>query len=210
MGKDIICKKKLKVPNVLRGEKIELASIKKKDLGRLMKWRNNPEFRKHFREYRVLDMKHQKRWYEEAVLQDPATIMFSINRLKDHQLLGCCGLVYISWPYKHADLSLYIGWNNSYIDKKGYAEESAKLLMNYGFNELCLNKIWTEIYIFDKKKKKLYDKFDFNIDGVLRENYFHKGKFWDSYILSVLASEWRLNKYNTTFRCETNNMLVAE
>ena len=74
-------------------------------------------------------------------------------------------------------------------DEKGYAEESCRLLLDYGFNELYLNKIWTEIYEFDDKKKALYDKFDFRQDGLLRQNYWYDGKWWDSRILSILKSE---------------------
>ena len=167
-----------------------MVRVEKSDIRQLMNWRNNPEFRKHFREYRELSMSDQKKWYEEKVLRDCSTMMFSIRRLKDNKLLGCCGFVYISPIYRHADLSLYIGWKDVYIDNKGYAEEASTLLLDYGFRELCLNKLWTEIYVFDKKKKKLYDKLGFKVDGILRENYFYNGKFWNSYILSILASEW--------------------
>jgi len=137
-------------------------------------------------------MSQQQKWFDEKVVRDPATLMFSIRRLKDNRLIGCCGLVYISWVYRHADLSLYIGLDNAYIDRRGYAEESARLLLDYGFGELSLNKLWTEIYVFDKKKKKLYDRLGFHVDGVLRENCYYNGRFWNSYILSILASEWRL------------------
>lgn len=176
---------------MLAGKKICLKAVERKDLKQLLEWRNKPEFRKHFREYRELSMAQQEKWYEEKVMRDSSTMMFGIRRLNDNSLLGCCGFVYISWVYRHADISLYIGWNDSYIDNRGYAEESVRLLLDYGFKELGLNKIWTEIYIFDKKKKRLYDKFGFKVDGVLRQNCFHDGKFWDSYILSILASEWQ-------------------
>ena len=109
-------------------------------------WRNNPDFRKHFREYRDLNMLQQEIWFKEKVEKDPTTLMFSIKRNDDNELLGCCGFVYINWVHRHADLSLYIGWQDAYIDEEGYAEESCRLLLEYGFNELCLNKVWTEIY----------------------------------------------------------------
>lgn len=179
---------------MLKGKLVGLAAVEREDLKQLRDWRNIPEYRKHFREYRELSMAHQDKWYDEKVLKDATTIMFSIRRLDDYELLGCCGFVYINWVHRHADLSLYIGWENSYIDDKGFAEESCKLLLDYGFKELCLNKVWTEIYEFDDKKKALYDKFDFKQDGLLRQNYFHDGKFWDSRILSVLAESYLKNR----------------
>lgn len=179
---------------MLKGKTIGLFAVEREDLKQLRDWRNNTEFRKHFREYRELNMAMQEKWFEQKIINDPATIMFSIKRLEDNELLGCCGLVYINWIHRYADLSLYIGWNNSYIDNKGYAKESCNLLLNYGFNELCLNKIWTEIYEFDNKKKKLYDEIGFKQDGLLRENYFYNGKWWDSRILSILHNEFNYNK----------------
>lgn len=175
---------------MLKGKKIGLLAVERADLKQLLEWRNNVELRKYFREYREINMAQQEKWFAEKVLHDPSTMMLSIRNLKNNELLGCCGLVDISWVYRHAELSLYIGWKNSYIDNLGYAKESARLLLDYGFKELCLNKIWTEVYIFDKKKKKLYDNLGFKVDGVLRQNYFYDKKFWDSYIMSILTCEW--------------------
>ena len=175
---------------MLKGKKVVLTAIELEDLKDLLDWRNNPEFRKHFREYRELNKTMQEEWFREKVIKDPGCLMFAIRSLKDGSLLGCCGLVYINWVHRHADLSLYIGWENSYIDDQGFAEESCRLLFDYSFKELGLNKIWTEIYSFDTKKRSLYDKLKFRQDGQLRENYFYDGKWWDSLILSILAKDF--------------------
>jgi len=175
---------------MLKGELVGLNAVEKEDLKKFLDWRNNAEFRKNFREYRELSMHHQETWFEEKVIKDPNTTMFSIRRMEDNELLGCCGFVYINWVHRHADLSLYIGWNDAYIDDEGYAEESCKILLDYGFKELCLNKVWTEIYEFDEKKKSLYEKFGFKQDGLLRQNYWYNGKWWNSRILSLLKNEF--------------------
>ena len=119
---------------MLKGNSVGLVAVEREDLPHLMAWRNNTEFRKHFREYRELNGAMQEQWFEQKVLKDPTTLMFSIRRLSDNELLGCCGLVYVNWVHRHADLSLYIGWNNSYIDEEGYAEGACRLLLKYGFD----------------------------------------------------------------------------
>lgn len=176
---------------MIKGEKVYLKAIDREELPYLMNWRNRPDFRKYFREYREINLDMQEKWYEDKVIKDDSTVMFSIKDVENNELLGCCGLCYINWIHRYADLSLYIGWNNEYIDDKGYALEACKLLFNYAFNELNLNKIWTEIYEFDDKKKSLYDSLGFKVDGVLRQNYFHYGKWWSSYILSLLRNEMK-------------------
>lgn len=175
---------------MFRGKKVYLDSITREDLPQLMYWRNLPQYRKHFREYRELNMDMQQRWYESKVLNDPSTEMFAIRINETDELIGCCGLCYINWVHRNADLSLYIGWNEQYIDEEGFAEEACRLLFNYGFKELGLEKIWTEIYSFDNKKLDLYKKLGFAIDGELRNQYFYDGKWWNSYMLSLLANEW--------------------
>ena len=167
---------------MLKGDLVYLEAVERSDLQLLMNWRNKEEFRKHFREYREI----QNKWYETKVQNDPSTIMFTIKSAESDIVLGCCGLCYVNWVNRNADLSIYIGWEDAYIDDKGYAEESCKLLMGYGFNQLGLHKIWTEIYEFDSKKRKLYDTLGFKLDGVLRDNYFYDGKWWNSLMLSIL------------------------
>lgn len=175
---------------MFRGTKIYLDTINREDLSKLMYWRNLPEYRKHFREYRELNMDMQIRWYETKVINDHTTEMFAIRLNDTNELIGCCGLCYINWVHRNADLSLYIGWEKSYIDNKGYAKEACELLFNYGFKELGLQKIWTEIYCFDTKKMELYSSLGFHKDGELRNQYFYGGKWWNSYMLSLLESEW--------------------
>ncbi|HAZ10623.1 MAG TPA: N-acetyltransferase [Candidatus Omnitrophica bacterium] len=179
---------------MLKGKLVALAALERGDLKQLLEWRNMPEMRKHFREYREINLELQDKWYNESVCSNPSTLMFGIRRLSDNELLGCCGLVYMHPVYKHADLSLYIGWNGVYIDNKGYSLEACELLFDYGFNDLGLNKIWTEIYVFDTLKKNLYDSLGMSVDGVLRQNCFYNGKFWDSWVLSILGKEWRKRK----------------
>lgn len=179
---------------VIYGEKIYLTTIEEEDLEQLRYWRNLPQFRKYFREYREISKTMQKKWFENIVNNDNTTIMFAIRDISTDELLGCCGLCYINWVNRYSDLSLYIGKSESYIDNEGIAEEACKLLFHYGFGEIGLNKIWTEIYEFDNKKYDLYKKFNFHQDGFLRKQYFYDGKWWGSYLLSLLNEEFVKNK----------------
>ena len=175
---------------MIKGKKVALRAIEKEDLPLLMEWRNNPEYRQYFREYRELNSVSQERWFQNIVNGDKNTIMFTIVLTETGEPIGCCGLCYINWVNRFADLSLYIGWRNAYIDSEGYAQEACELLFSYGFGELGLHKIWTEIYDFDIKKYELYKLFNFQQDGILRENYFHLGKWYDSRIMSLLATDY--------------------
>lgn len=176
---------------MLKGERIFLDTIEPQDLEQLRYWRNLPEYRKYFREYQEINSDMQKKWYESKVVNDNSTIMFAIRDTETQELLGCCGLCYINWVHRNSDLSLYIGKNECYIDEEGIAEEACRLLFNYGFGELGLHKIWTELYEFDEKKISLFQKLGMTIDGIWRSQYFYQGRYWDSKLLEILSTEWK-------------------
>ena len=173
---------------MLRGSIVGLRAIEVEDLSILLAWRNKPDFRKYFREYRELGMDQQRNWYEQKVLKDEHTRMFSIVELGTGDLLGACGLCYIDWQNQCADFSIYIGKNDLYVDSV-YAVEAAKLMIKYGFEELNLHRLWTEIYSIDEKKKELFKTLGFSHEATHLETHWTEGKWVDSWYYRLLRSE---------------------
>jgi len=188
---------------MINGKKVSLRSLEKEDLPLLRDWRNQDGYRKFFREFRELNLANQEAWFTKYVVNDPNTLMFGIIESgKPESLVGVCGLCYVNWVHRYADLSLYIGKDLIYIDTKkdGYAWGTLDVLLRYGFNELNLNKVWCEIYAFDDKKHELFNAYGFQKDGVLRQNYFYNGSYQDSVIYSLLAEEWRNTHFTKTVK----------
>jgi RimJ/RimL family protein N-acetyltransferase len=170
---------------MLVGNHTYLRAVEKTDLELLRDWRNNPQFRVNFREHRELNLENQLNWFNRLV-SSPNDYMFIIVEIETDEIIGACGLLYTNWIIRSADFSFYIGKDNLYIDER-LAYDSAQILINYGFNNLNLNKIWMELYEFDHKKLDFFqNKFNFEVDGKLRQNAFADGKYWDSYIISLL------------------------
>src|SRR5258708_4611847 len=119
-------------PRMLKGSTVGLRAIERADLSALLKWRNEPAFRRFFREYRELSSSDHERWFDNVVLKDPSVRMFSIVELETGRLMGACGLCYINWVDRNADMSIYIGVDDIYIDDK-YAPDAARSLLRYGF-----------------------------------------------------------------------------
>lgn len=174
---------------MIKGKLTGLRAIEKEDLNKFLKWRNNPNLRKNFREFKELNSVNQEIWFNNIVMNSPNNIMFSIVNLENNELIGACGLNYIDWVNRNADLSIYIGFKNEYIDDL-YAPDACKLLLEYGFNELNLHRIHVEIYDFDLDKKGLLDKLNFNYDGMLRETHWTDGKWANSLYYSILEQEF--------------------
>lgn len=175
---------------MLRGSVVGLRAIERADLGALLAWRNKPEFRRYFREFRELGSADQERWYENIVLKDPSVRMFSIVELTNGRLLGACGLCYINWVDRNADLSIYIGADDLYIDET-FAPDAASTLLRYGFDELGLHRVWAEIYSIDQKKQKFFTGLGFALDGRHRETHWTEGGWVDSLFYGLLSSSFR-------------------
>jgi RimJ/RimL family protein N-acetyltransferase len=175
---------------MLSGKHVGLRAIELADLPQLLEWRNKPEFRQYFREYRELNAEQQRRWFDEKVNGDPTIKMFSIIDLSSDRLLGACGLCYIDWVNRTADFSIYIGADDLYIDKK-FAPDAAKVLIRYGFEELGLHRLWSEIYAFDDPKKAFFDQLGFALDGRHRETHWANGLWHDSLFYGLLSTDSR-------------------
>ena len=170
---------------MLRGTYTGLRAIEKSDLPQLLVWRNKPEFRLFFREFKELNVENQNRWFEKYVMNDPNTHMFGIIDLNTGDLLGACGLCYIDWINRSADFSIYIGKDNLYIDDQ-YAIDAANVMEKYAFEELNLHRLWAEIYSIDEKKKTFFNKLDFQKEGVFKETHWTQGKWVDSIYFAKL------------------------
>ncbi len=173
---------------MLRGNKVGLRAIESTDLSILLEWRNQPEFRKYFREYRELNMESQKRWFETKVQGDEHTRMFSIVEIESSELIGACGLCYIDWPNRCADFSIYIGKNKLYIDDV-YAVDAGRVLIDYGFKELNLYRLWSEIYEIDEKKKELFERLGFAKEAIHKSTHWTEGRWVDSWYYRLLFED---------------------
>jgi RimJ/RimL family protein N-acetyltransferase len=173
---------------MLRGDHVGLRAIERADLPVLLSWRNQPEFRRYFREYRELSAEHQERWFENVVMGNPATRMFAIEDLTGGRLLGACGLCYIDWVNRNADFSIYIGADGLYIDGH-FAPDAARVMASYGFDELGLHRLWAEIYAFDAAKSAFFERLGFTLEGRHRQTHWSEGQWHDSLYYSLLAHE---------------------
>lgn len=173
---------------MISGNEVGLRALEKEDLEQLRIWRNNTELRKYFRETDEISKLNQEKWFDSISEKNSLNKMFAIVKLDTDELMGTCGLCYIDWINKSADFSIYLGYDNIYIDDK-YAVEAAKLMIDHAFRILNLHRLWTEIYSIDFKKKDLFKELKFKKDGEFRETYWYDNKWHNSLFYSLLSTD---------------------
>jgi RimJ/RimL family protein N-acetyltransferase len=178
---------------MLKGELVGLRAIDRADLPQLLEWRNAPQLRRFFRERHELSSEDQLAWFETLGAQrgrPREMLMFAIERLADGELIGACGLCRIDWISATAELSLYIGMGLAYVDGQ-LASDTLGLLIAHAFDDLNLNRLWVEVYEFDRAKAALVQALGFELEGTLREHRFHAGDYHDSLMYGLLHDEHR-------------------
>jgi RimJ/RimL family protein N-acetyltransferase len=173
---------------MLTGRHTRLRAIEESDLPALLEWRNQPQLRRYFREYRELNATQQRAWFDSRVNNDPNTRMFAIEDASDGRLLGACGLCYVDWVNRNADFSIYLGADGLYIDER-LAPDAARVMIRYAFDELGLHRLWAEIYSFDLPKTGFFQTLGFQLDGRHRHTHWAEGDWHDSLFFSLLSTD---------------------
>jgi len=138
-----------------------------------------------------VSLKEEKRWIQNLKKFKKQEHHFAINTNKGFHI-GSVSLL-LSLMDKNANFSILIGDKNYW--NKGYGREAIKIILNYAFNKLRLNRIYLGVISYNKRAIRLYKKFGFKLEGRSREHIFYKGKFYDLLEMGILKNEWqKLNK----------------
>lgn len=73
---------------------------------------------------------------------------------------------------------------------RGLGTEATRLIVGYGFEELHLHRISLEVYAFNPRARRAYEKAGFVAEGVLRDALYWDGEWIDATVMSILAPEW--------------------
>ena len=73
---------------------------------------------------------------------------------------------------------------------RGLGTEATRLIVGYGFERLGLHRISLEVYAFNPRARRAYEKAGFRAEGVLRESLRYNGEWIDATVMSILAPEW--------------------
>ena len=172
---------------MFEGKNVNLRALEIDDLGILKKWRNDKITRNHTREYRLLNMINQKQWFETIHKDNPPKfLMFGVTD-KRKKLVGVCGLTYIDWKNRHCEISIILYLKNWQKTKE--AKETISLLINYGFGELNMRRLWVEIFDTIPENIKLFESLNFHREGILRDKLWRQKKWHNSYVYSKLSTD---------------------
>lgn len=171
----------------LAGRHIFIRLVEHADLPKRVEWINAPKIQKTLNFDYPVSLAKTENWFDD-VIRDRTRRDFSIFTVDKEVYIGFCGLLDIQMPTMKAELYVTIGdsdyWN------MGYGTEAIKLVTDYGFNELGLNRIYAYQLPDNLASHRAFDKLNWKREGLLRQDIYSHGKFSDRYIISILKEEW--------------------
>ena len=120
-------------------------------------------------------------------------IDIAIHKKDTDALIGVSMIAHINRYNRRCDLGIGLGWNRDNWGK-GYASEALQAIIAYCFTELDLNRIGAEIYEFNERSIRLFERNGFKREAVLRQYIFKDGIFKASYLYSLLREDWEKQK----------------
>ncbi len=129
-----------------------------------------------------------KEWLEKDLEKDPPGMwLFGIRTLADDKLIG---FVDLSGASAHGDAFVGIGLGERDYWGKGYGTEAMKLILRFAFVELGLHRVSLDVFDYNPRGVKSYEKAGFRREGVEREMIKRDGRRYDVIFMGVLCADW--------------------
>lgn len=171
----------------LIGTKIYLRPIEMDDIPKMCEWVNHPDVTRTLTLFRPMTTINEREFVEH-VSRSPNDIATLIVVKAGDRPIGTCGLMRIDWVSRHAGFGIGIGepaeWG------KGYGSEATRLMTDFAFATLNLNRVWLEVHADHPVARRAYEKAGFRVEGTQRQGAFKDGRYVDMLRMSVLREEW--------------------
>lgn len=104
----------------------------------------------------------------------------------DGSLTGAINLGNFNWPSKSTEIGY---WVAAKYEGQGLITNSCKLLINYAFEELQINRIEIHCAIENVRSRAIPERLGFTLEGVLRQSEWRHDRFYDMAIYGKLKMD---------------------
>jgi RimJ/RimL family protein N-acetyltransferase len=123
----------------------------------------------------------------ESMLEPRLLYQLGVLRRDDELLLGRVGLRVLRPEHREAEI-WYVFRRD--VWGQGYAREAVGALLDHGFSALGLHRIYGDCDPRNTRSAQVMEKLGMQREAHLRENWWLKGEWCDSWIFSILDREW--------------------
>lgn len=175
----------------LKGDRISLVLLERDHLKKRVDFLNDPEVQVTLNFDYPTSLAKTEAWFSKNVLaSNRVDFAFILNETTE--IIGFGGFINIDHKVRKAELYIFIGDKSCW--GKGFGRDGYKLLVNYGFDELGLDRIYLHQLAENERAIKATEALGWQTEGLLRQDIWSHGELKDQYILSILRDEWEANE----------------
>ena len=179
---------------MIKGDKVRLRAVEKADLPKIWQWRNDDEVMYYwvFPGFTISMAELEQRFARYAQVFEPTQVPrfreFIVETL-DGTAIGIMAYMHLGIRHRHAEVIIQLGEKDCW--GQGYGTDAMMAFLDYLFNELNLNLVYLHTQPYNPRAIASYEKCGFVREGVLRQWYFVKGQYHDSYLMSILRQDFK-------------------
>jgi RimJ/RimL family protein N-acetyltransferase len=174
---------------IIRGERVFLRAGERSDIANFVRWLSDGETTSYLSMRSPMSVAMEEKWFEDMLArQGKDAYHFVICMLDDGRPIGTLGLFAIDYVNGNAGIGISIG--EKALWGQGLGTDAMNAIVDFGFGMLRLERLWLEVYDFNKRARRSYDKCGFTLEGVERRAIFKNGRHIDVELMSILRDEW--------------------
>ena len=173
----------------LTGERIVLREFRQEDISGIRSWVNDADAVR----YMGGAFMRPQTWEEsESYLSNilnggAGGVNLVIAEKSGKRYLGQCALTRVDQTARHAELAIVMAPDSA---GRGYGREAVRLLLDYGFRQMNLNRVYLRVYAENERAVRCYQACGFREEGRQREQVYFDGHYGDVLEMGILRREF--------------------
>jgi diamine N-acetyltransferase len=174
---------------IIRGARVYLRAQERSDIPMFVGWFNDSETTSYLSMRAPMSEPMEEAWFNGMVAQQgKGAYHFTICRLDDDRPIGTVGLFDVDTVNGGAGIGISIGEKSLW--GLGLGTDAMNALLDFGFGQLRLERMWLEVYDFNARALRSYEKSGFVLEGTERHAVYKRGRYYDVQLMSILRDEW--------------------
>lgn len=177
----------------LRTERLLLREFTLDDVPAVLAYQNEPLYLRYYAwtersEADVRDFLQMLIDYQDV--RPRRKVQLAITLPETGDLIGNCGVRRKDTNDWEADVGYELDpkhWG------RGYATEAAHAMVRLGFLDWGLHRISSWCVADNVGSARVLEKLGLKLEGRLRDNEYHKDRWWDTLLYGVVVDEWKLS-----------------
>lgn len=164
-----------------------IREMTEQDTQNIIKWRNAPSVVENFIFRTPLTEEAHLNWYNNYV-KTGKVAQFIIVDAETNTDVGSVYLRDIDYDNKKCEYGIFIG--DESCRGKGIGSAAAKLILDYAFNTLKLNRVFLRVFADNIGAIKSYEKAGFKYEGTFKADVIIDSVPRDLVFMAILRDEW--------------------